>query len=150
MFVMHLVIASIDRSACSTCFSGMRRTQGCWLTSSGLKSSRPHGIAGQPGHFWVALITICCSGVPQGPKIRSSVGPKSCSVRVFCATARWRGPLSTPSTNNARASIAANCPTVISLRSNGGVFIPRGNLFEQWSLRWASREHDVYLLRGWI
>ena len=48
-----------------------------------------------------------------------SVGPKICSVGVPCATARCNGPLSTPSTMLARFNIAASCPTVASVISNG-------------------------------
>ncbi|WP_233097724.1 hypothetical protein [Dictyobacter vulcani] len=43
--------------ACSTCWSGISRTQGWAGSSSGVKSKRPQGIAGQSGQRWVASRT---------------------------------------------------------------------------------------------
>src|SRR5579859_486576 len=50
----------------STSSSVTSRVQGWPGNSSGVKSRRPQGMAGQVAHLWVEAITICCSGLPQG------------------------------------------------------------------------------------
>src|SRR5947209_3743264 len=74
--------------AASTCCSGTRRTHGCATSSSGRKSRRPQGMLGQVGQRCVDAMTMCRRGMPHGPKMRGSVGPKMCMVGVPWATAR--------------------------------------------------------------
>ena len=117
-------LLSIVLMVSSTCVSGIRRTQGWAGSSSGRKSRRPQGMLGQVGQRRVEAMTTLRSGVPQGPKMRGSVGPNRRMVGVFCATARCSGPLSTPSTSVARCSNAAIWPMVISVSSKGGGVMP--------------------------